>query len=77
MIILKNSAGTPNGSRILASSRSSDSSRRSGKGALWFESSAQRSEEQESKIYLEPDPPSERPRRDSERAPDEAAAEKP
>ena len=73
MIILKNSAGTPDG-RFLASSRSSDSSKRGGKGALWFESSVQRHEEQESKIYLEPDPPSERPRKEAPSSPDDMAA---
>jgi hypothetical protein len=60
----------------MASSRSSDSSnssRRGGKAALWFESSAQRFEEQESKLYLEPEPPSERPRKELEGAVDEAA----
>lgn len=75
MISLKNYAGTPDG-RFMASSRSSDSSsssRRGGKAALWFESSATRFEEQESKLYLEPEPPSERPRKEPERAPDEVA----
>ncbi|NUQ73933.1 MAG: hypothetical protein HUU21_10275 [Polyangiaceae bacterium] len=77
MIILKNSAGTPDSgydSRYVASPRASDSSRRCGKAALWFESSAQRFEEQESKILLEPEPPSER--REPAIAPDEPA-EKP
>jgi hypothetical protein len=77
MISLKNYAGTPDG-RFMASARSSDSSnssnssKRGGKAALWFESSAQRFEEQESKLYLEPEPPSERPRKDLDGAADEA-----
>lgn len=44
--------------------RSSDS-RRSGKGALWFESSVQRLEDQEEQILLEPEPPSERLRKET------------
>lgn len=69
--MLKNSAGTPEG-RFLASSRSSDASKRAGKGALWFESSAHRFEEQEAQLYLEPEPPSERPRDEPESAPEKA-----
>ncbi len=75
MINLKNSAGTYGGI-FLASSRASDSAKRGGRGTLWFESSAQRLEEQESKIYLEPEPPSERPRKEPQIPPADGAEKK-
>ncbi|HZF49703.1 MAG TPA: hypothetical protein VE093_13685 [Polyangiaceae bacterium] len=75
MINLKNSAGTFGG-MFLASSRSSDSAKKSGRGTLWFESSAQRLEEQECKIHLESEPPSERPRKEPPTLPADGAEKK-
>lgn len=75
MINLKKSAGTY-GSMFLASSRSSDSAKRDGGGTLWFESSAQRLEDQEYKIHLESEPPSERPRKEPPIPPADSAEKK-
>ena len=41
---------------ILASSRFSES-KKAGKGAIWFESSVQKLEEQVEDVYLNPEPP--------------------
>jgi hypothetical protein len=62
MIVLKNS--TQPAASIFASSRFSESKKAS-KGAIWFESSVHRLEDQGDEVYLTPEPPSERTRRDS------------
>jgi hypothetical protein len=55
MITLKKSAVAPRPG-ILASSRFSES-KKAGKGAIWFESSVQKLEEQVEEVYLTPEPP--------------------
>lgn len=75
MINFKKSASLPKAG-ILASSRFSEP-KKGGKGAIWFESSVHRLEDQGDEVYVTPDsPPSERVAPPDEIPPSDAAGKR-